>query len=1179
MSHFVHLHTHSDHSLLDGLSHVDELVARAKELGMPAVALTDHGTISGAPTLFREAAAAGVKPIIGCELYIARRGMRDKEAGLDRDPFHLGVLARNEVGYRNLCRLITLAHTEGFYYKPRLDLGALRDHAEGLVCLSGCKGGEVAQALLEGDDAAAETVAREYREAFGENYFLELQDHGTPEDVAINAGLLGLSRKLGVPVVATGDSHYVLPEDARAHDALLCVQTNSRLDSEKRLRFEGTGFHLAADKEMRRLFGNDPVDNAGALGASLDFRLPVGLTLLPEAPLPDGAEANQVLAERALNGLKGRFGDVPPPEAYVAQLQKELGVIQRTGFAPYFLIVSDFTDEARRREVGTGPGRGSAAGSLVSYSLGITKVDPVQYGLVFERFLNEERVSMPDIDIDFEPKGRDELIAYARERYGEDRVAQIATFGTLGGRGSIRDVGRVLGIPIGQIDPIAKLVPAGASLAQVVDDPAFQALVDACPQGRELVRLAGRLEGTLRSVGTHASGVVISPVPLQNLMPLQRPSGNGTGAITQFDLAGISALGLLKVDFLGLDNLTMIREACALVRQSRGEVVDPETIPSDDPAAMALLARGDTVGIFQFEQSGAQEILREMRPRSLLDLAAANALNRPGPLMGRVAGGHTIVELYMRRRRGDETLNYPTPECEPYLRDTEGLMLYQDQVMQVAAVVAGYSMGEADVLRAAMGKKDSAKMADQRERFVRGAIDRGQSQAAAQELFDTISTFAGYGFNKAHALSYALIGYQTAYLKAHYPVEFTTALLNCRSGELEKMGLLVRDARAHEVEVLAPSVQEPSAVFSVAGVSERGGKVRFGLIAVKGVGRGAAEAIVDARASGQAFSSLENLVARLPGGSCNRRALEALIRVGACDGLGERNGLLAALPLVQSWAAKGAHNEPALFGEDEPPLAFPDVAPMPAPEKLQCERELCGAYLSGHPADQAGARLWSLTTVACADAGHIEGMLGRVGGVVTSVQVKRTRFGKDMAIAEIEDQTGVCRVVVPPKAYPESGAALRPGALVVVAGRIEESSGAERRDGPETVGLPASCVADRVLGIDDPQAAHLRPNALVHIHCKGSAEIMAKIQEIVIRHPGPIPVVLHPEGSSTTIPLPARTRVRDDQGVMDAIRDLCGPKSWRWEDLGSRRSAPVAPSGTVLKMRPKPVGGPACPVR
>lgn len=1180
MSDFVHLHTHSDHSLLDGLSHVDQLVRRVAELGMSAVALTDHGTLSGAVPLAREAAKAGIKPIIGCEVYIAKGGMDQPEPS-NRDIPHLVLLAEDETGYRNLCELVTRSQLDGFYYRPRVDHAAIRELSEGLICLSGCLGGEVASAVVAGDMPEAERAARGYQRIFGDRYFIELQDHGTPEDAVANDGLKQLARKLHLPVVATADSHYLVPEDAHAHEVLLCVQTAARLTDEERFRFPGSGYHLSTDREMRQKFGDDPVDNAGAIAGKCSFEPRLNEILLPNAPLKHGADPNEVLSARAATGLDLRFPGAAPPEAYARQLAKELEVIKRTGFASYFLIVSDFTDKARRHGIPVGPGRGSAAGSLVSYSLKITNVDPIKYGLVFERFLNEERLSMPDIDIDFEPAGRERLINYARRRYGEDHVAQIATFGTMGVKAAIRDVGRVLGVPLSQVAALSKEVPAafglsGRTAADLENFSSFMAALGRIAQGDELFDLVKRLEGTKRSISTHASGVVISPVPIRSLMPLHR--AKDSAGITQFDLDAITRMGLLKVDFLALDTLTVLRDACELVKHHEGVAVDLDALPLDDQATMNLLGRADTLGVFQFDQSGAQRVLREMRPRSLEDLAVATALIRPGPNM--------MQESFLRRRRGDEEAKYPTPECVPYLKETEGLMLYQDQVMQVAAVVAGYSLGEADVLRAAMGKKDPAKMAAQRDRFVSGAVAKGMPEEKAGELFETIATFAGYGFNKAHAVAYGLVSYQTAYLKAHHPVEFMTALLNSKADRLDRINELVRDASAHEIEVLPPSVQESEAGFTVAGVGTRGGKIRFGLTVVKGVGIGAAQGIVHAREDGGPFSSLGDLVRRVPEGSCTMRDLDALIQVGACDELGERNALLAALPLVKQMVEREAQQGVGLFGEEE--VLLPEVAPMPMSMRLQRERELCGAYLSGHPAALAGEALWSLTTVACADAGRAVGMKGRLGGVVISVDRKTTKAGREMAIATLEDETGSCRVVVFPTAYAQAAQALHPGNLVVVAGTIGSEGGREPvGSDPEADGVEAviECVADRVLGIDDPQAKALRPRETVHITCPADPELMSKLQKVVMENPGPHSVVLHPAGSASPIPLSSRTRVSTDPAVSAEVRRLCGPHSWKKVPT----DVPGAPKhfstigdavrlGT-LKTLTSTGGGPICPVR
>ncbi|MGH7698102.1 MAG: DNA polymerase III subunit alpha, partial [Candidatus Dormibacteria bacterium] len=803
---FAHLHTHSEYSLLDGAARVEALVARVKELGQPAVAVTDHGVLAGAIEFYDAARAAGVTPIIGCEVYVAARSHLQKEGRADRDPSHLVLLARDQVGYANLVRLVSRAHLDGFYYKPRIDHELLAEHAQGLIGLSGCLGGEVPQRVLAGDLEGARELAGVYSEILGpDGYFLELQDHGMEEERVVREGLLEIARRSGIPLVATNDCHYVDRDDAEAHDVLLCIQTGSRLEDPKRLRFAGSSFYVSSAEEMAAKFDYclEAVANSVQIAARCRFQPELEQRLLPRYDVPSGQDADSLLAMVAEEGLRRRCGAEAPPDEYLSRLAYELGVIRETGFAPYFLIVWDFTRAGREEGVKIGPGRGSSAGSLVAYSLGITNVDPLRYGLIFERFLNPERVSMPDIDIDFDVAGRARVIDYVNRRYGTDRVAQIVTYGTMAARAAVRDVGRAQDVPLPDVDLLAKLIPTriGVTLESALrESRELRALYDGQEWARRLVDTARRLEGIARNAGTHAGGVVIAPGPLTDYVPLQRAATNKEAVVTQFDMNGVQRIGLLKMDFLGLENLTILEETLVNVERQRGFRPDLDQIPLDDSATYELLARGDTLGVFQLEQPGGRRIVMEMKPRSIEDMTAAVALNRPGV----IEGGAT--DLYMKRRRGEEPITYILPELEPILKETHGVIVYQDQVMQIAAHVAGFSMGAADVLRAAMGKKDKAKMAAQRRRFIEGATSRGVAEQTAAELFDYIDYFAGYGFAKAHSVAYGLISYQTAYFKANFPLEYMAALLNSKAGDQDRLKRAIQDTQARGIAVRAPDV-------------------------------------------------------------------------------------------------------------------------------------------------------------------------------------------------------------------------------------------------------------------------------------------------------------------------------------------------------------------------------------
>ncbi|MGH7640548.1 MAG: DNA polymerase III subunit alpha, partial [Candidatus Dormibacteria bacterium] len=987
---FAHLHTHSEYSLLDGASRLSSLVERVKGHGQEAVAVTDHGVLAAAIEFYAAAQAAGVRPIIGCEVYVAARSHLQREGRADRDPFHLVLLARDGEGYANLIKLVSQAHLEGFYYKPRIDHQLLAEHAQGLIGLSGCIGGELPQRVLAGDREGALQVAHEYQEILGnDGYFLELQDHGMEEERIVREGLLQVARETGLPLVATNDCHYVDQADAEAHDVLLCIQTGSRQEDPKRLKFAGPEFHVSSTEEMVAKFPYclEAVDNSWQIAARCQFQPELGQRLLPQYDVPEGRTPDDFLEEVARTGLARRLADGVPSDGYRRRLDYELGVIKETGFAPYFLIVWDFTRVGRQLGVKIGPGRGSSAGSLVAYSLGITNIDPIRYDLIFERFLNPERVSMPDIDIDFDVFGRGRVIEYVNQRYGQDRVAQIVTYGTMAARAVVRDVGRVLEVPLPEVDRLAKLIPIrpGMSLEVALKESReLSEIYHGQPWAKRLIDTAKRLEGISRNAGTHAGGVVIAPGPLTDYVPLQRPTGSRDAVVTQFDMNGIQRIGLLKMDFLGLETLTILEETLDNVERLHGQRPDLDTIPLDDAATYELLARGDTLGVFQLETTGGRRIVMEVRPRSIEDMAVAVALNRPGV----IEGGAT--DLYIKRRRGEEPITYILPELEDILRETQGVIVYQDQVMLIAARAAGFSLGAADLLRAAMGKKDKAKMAAQRERFLQGAISRGVPERTAVDLFEYIDYFAGYGFNKAHSVAYGLVSYQTAYCKAHFPLEFMAALLNSKANDFERLKRAIQDAQMRGIVVHPPDINNSAAPFSVSaapgpgadgGVAATRGEILYGLMHIKNVGQAAAEALVELRQESGPFRDLVDLCTRVRGHELNRRALEALIRSGACDVLGDRGQLLAqlegAMRRAEIITRERESGQIALFEPDPNEFRLPSPAegesPLPAltdelrRERLAWEREHLGIYLSEHPLQRLREELSRRTDAALAE--------------------------------------------------------------------------------------------------------------------------------------------------------------------------------------------------------------------
>jgi DNA polymerase-3 subunit alpha len=1176
---FVHLHTHSEYSLLDGAARISELVASAAAAGQPAVAVTDHGVLYGAVDLYTEAVAAGIKPIIGCEAYMAPRSHRDKEGRADRDPHHLILLARNAEGWTNLIALVSAAHLEGHYYKPRIDKALLAEHSRGLICLSGCIGGELPQAILGGDLGAAERVARQHMEILEpDGYFLELQDHGMAEEATIREGLVEIARRTGLPLVCTNDSHYIAPSDAEAHDILLCLQTGSRREDERRFKFSGPQFYLAAGEAMRERFRayGEAAANTVAVAERCDWRLELGRPHLPAySPIPDGHDADSYLAELCERGARERYGGDPPAEVR-ERLDMELDVIRRTGFAAYFLIVWDLIRAARCDGVVVGPGRGSAAGSLVAYVLRITNVDPIRYGLIFERFLNLERVEMPDIDIDFDDRRRDRVLHYVTEKYGQDRVAQIITFGTMAARAAIRDVGRVLDVPLPDVDRLAKLVPAsiGITLDRALSEAReLRDLYDNETWARSVIDIARRLEGIARNASTHAAGVVIGAEPLAGIVPLGRSTSTNEGVVTQFDMKGVSKIGLLKMDFLGLANLTVIQETVESIERLRGLKLDMDAIPLDDSATYDLLSRADTHGVFQLEATLGKRILLDMQPRSLEDLAAANALIRPGPLEGKV------VDLYIRRRRGEEPISYLLPEMEPILAETFGTMIYQDQVMKIASAVAGFSLGEADVLRSAMGKKDKVKMAHQREKFLRGATARGVPEGTAAELFDLIGFFAGYGFNKAHAMCYALIGYQTAYLKANYPLEFMTALLNSRAGDFDKLKQTILDAHARGLMVLLPDVNRSESGFSVGDPAK--GEILYGLSHIKNAGERVIEQLVEERRRGGRYASLYDLCLRVGGRDLNRRVLEALIRSGACDGLGERAALLAGLDRAMDQASQVRRErelgQASLFGESgDGEVALPvlidsfgvaaDVPPVAPEEKLRWEREHLGIYLSDHPLRRVADRLGGRVDTPIGELGaHLDGVYVQVGGAIRDLRAfipRRSTTGQRMAFITLEDLTGACEVVVFARTFEECAELLTPDRVVVVRGRVQagrngrsatngEPSSAppgEEEEHPDTE--PVSVVAEAVYDLDDVRLAAWRSSSRLRLRVRrGQETALPALRTLLERHPGEAPVILQVQGDAAVdeVVLGEAWAVQPGPPLERAVESLLGEGSYRLE--------------------------------
>ena len=1177
---FVHLHNHTEYSLLDGASRIQAMVTRAAELDMPAIGLTDHGVMYGAIHFYKACKEAGIKPIIGCEVYVAPRSRLLREGRVDRDPNHLTLLAANHAGYLNLMRLCTVGQMEGMYYKPRIDKEILAQHSEGLIALSGCLQGEAASRIVDGDiDGARESVAA-YRDIFGpDRFLLEVQRHGIDRQVEVNDALVRFGKEFGLRLCATNDLHYVHRHDSEAHDVLLCLQTGARFNDPNRWRFSTQENYLKTPAEMIEAFADMPEALASTLEVAdqCDLKLSLGATLLPPFDVPDGMKPDQYLRQLVLNGLDWRFGK--PAPAAKERAEQELSVISQTGYASYFLIVWDFYNFARQNGIVVGPGRGSAAGSLVSYCLGITNLDPLQHGLIFERFLNIDRVSMPDIDCDFSVEGREKVIRYVSEKYGADRVAQIITFTTMASKAAIRDVGRVLEVPLRDTDRLAKLVPVWQGRSKTLEDTIkevseFREAYESSEEAKHLIDVARTLEGVSRNVSTHAAGVVIAPEPLVRYTPLQYGPGR-EAVITQYDMKAVGDIGLLKIDFLGLQNLDIIATCMRLIKERRGIEIDLEHLTFDDAKTYELIANGDTHGVFQLEGPGMRRMVMDMRPQSFEDVAAAIALFRPGPMVN--------IPAFIARKQGREPIEYMHERLEPILRETYGVMIYQEQVMMAARELAGFTMSEADILRAAMGKKDKAKMAKLRAKFIDGTVERGIPKATAEALFDGIAKFAEYGFNRAHSAAYGVISYQTAYLKANYPLEYMTALLIHMEGSADRVATAIVDCRLRGIDVLAPDINRSRTDFSMTdeqfpsphrgeGQGEgRGGRIRFGLAAIKNVGRHAVESIVGLRDADGPFKSLEDLCERTSAvQDVNRRVLEALVQSGACDSLGERARLIAALDHAVSRAERARRDRESgqtslleMVGSpdvetDDYGLTI-DVAPMAGDEKLRLEKELLGLYLSDHPLRRISAELAKLAdTQAVEVTSALQDTEVRVAGLVREVRRVVTRKGQIMAYATLEDLTGAVDVVLFPRVFEQTRLLFEPDKVLVVQGKVDARAGSTRASGAaaspvepeiEAEVETASVVADMAWLWDDPECVPVSRRQLVHVRIpSGDAGIAEQLEAVLARHPGGDEVVLHVVVGSREVVVNAdRYHVLAGPALVAEIDQLVGQAATRLE--------------------------------
>ena len=1050
---FVHLHVHSEYSLLDGACRIGSMMDRVQELGQDAIALTDHGVMYGTIDFYRAAKKAGIKPIIGCEVYVARRTHFDKVHGIDKEPYHLVLLCENEIGYRNLSYMVSLGFTEGFYNRPRVDMDLLREHHEGLIALSACLAGRIPQAIMQEDLDAAEQAAREYAEIFGpEHFYLELQDHGIPEQRTVNGQIRKLADKLGLPLVVTNDAHYLRKSDAKMQDVLLCIQTGKTVDDPNRMKFETEEFYLKSEEELRSLFPDVPeaFENTVQIAERCNVEFTFGKYFLPEFKLPEGVTSLSYLKQLCREGFDELYGTAHPE--YMQQLEYEIDMIEKMGFTDYFLIVWDFVRFAKSAGIPVGPGRGSAAGSMVTYCLHITEIDPMKYGLYFERFLNPARVTMPDIDMDFGDTRRGEVVDYVRQKYGEDHVAQIVTFGTMAARAAIRDVGRVMNFTFAETDAVAKLVPTTLHITlkdALKQSSQLRQMYDGDARVKELVDTAMALEGMPRNVSVHAAGVVITEDPVADYVPLSVSNG---AVITQYDMDTVAALGLLKFDFLALRYLTIIDCAVRQIREREPEF-DIEALDLSDAAAYELISRGQTLGVFQLESPGMRAMLTSLEPRTIDDILAAIALFRPGPM--------DSIPKYIAGKNAPETVKYPSELLRPVLEETYGCIVYQEQVMSIFRIMAGYTLGRADVVRRAMSKKKASALEAERDEFVHGATGRGMTPDEAETLFDDMASFAGYAFNKSHAAAYAVISFRTAYLKAHYPREYIAALLTSVLGDQTKTAQYINEAGKLGIRVLPPDVNRGYADFHVSGKD-----ITFGLLGLKNVGRQFIDALVSERERRGPFRDLDDFLTRMNENEMNRRMVETMIRSGAFDSFGVfRSRMIEALtPAMTALADRSRRNlegQLDMFSAAVDNKAvnggglciYPDIPEYSFRELLAYEKESAGMCFSGHVLDGYSKHISGLGTVSLGELagdGENEGAKDRqavtVAGIIVSVTRKTTRGGETMAFFTLDDSFGKCEVIAFPKMYDKYSGIIREDEAVTVRGTLSVREG---NDGDE----------------------------------------------------------------------------------------------------------------------------------
>lgn len=1123
MASFAHLHVHTEFSLLDGASRIKNLVTAVKELGMDSVAITDHGVMYGTIDFYKECLKQGVKPIIGCEVYLAPGSRKERQEINGVKYYHLILLAENQTGYRNLVQLVSLANIEGMYYKPRVDKELLKKYHEGIICLSACVAGEIPRALIQGNKAKAESLVQEYLNIFGkDNFFLEIQNHGLAEERISNAGLVELAQKYNIGLVATNDCHYVSRADSEFHDILLCIQMGKTIADPARMRFNSDDYYVKSPAEMAELFKDYPeaIANTEKIAARCQVDFEFGHIQLPYYSIPsqyaDDEAYLRALCEQALPNRYPKSS-----EAVIKRLDYELSIIHRMGYDSYFLIVWDFINYSRQHGIGVGPGRGSAAGSIVAYLLGITNLDPLKYELLFERFLNPDRVTMPDIDIDFDYIQRSKVIDYVKERYGYDHVAQIVTFGTMAAKGAVRDVGRVLNMPYSQVADIAKLIPneLKITLDKALKESAdFRKLYDSDADVKKLIDLARKIEGLPRHSSTHAAGVVIARNPLTDYLPVAVSEGT---LVTEFDKDHVEELGLLKMDFLGLRTLTVINDTIANIKKNRQEVIDINAIPLADELTADMLCAGKTGAVFQMESSGMTNLVKDLAPRNFADLIPTVALYRPGPL------GSGMVEDFIGGRHGTKEVTYMHPLLEPILKETFGVVLYQEQVMQIVQVLAGFSLGQADLLRRAMGKKKHEILLAQKENFLKGCAQNQIDADLATTIFDLLTHFADYGFNKSHSAAYALVAWQTAYLKAHYPAEFMAAMLTSIM-DTQKVPRYIELARRMELEILPPDINASMANFSVDHEA-----IRFGLAAVRNVGDAAITSIVEARQADGEFKSLLDFCKRIDTSTINKRMVESLIKCGAFDSLGaKRSQLLAIMDAAMSEAQRekrdAMNGQLGLFGEDigeTYALKLPDIPEASMPERLNWEKENTGFYITGHPLDEFRASLKNLPTIEFIQHGGVKDkQVVRIGGMVTEAKRITTRKGDTMCFLTIEDYTERLEVTVFPRVFYVNTAVLVPDMPLIIQGRVDVDDDAG-----------VKLLADKVWNLKEYKSEYY-----LKLSTTAASEVKQELKELIKKHAGDHTIYLH-QGSWRK--LPAEYRLDDSEETMQALIALLGKES------------------------------------